>query len=171
MPDFPKIDFKTRYNSFRIDLRVMVLVMLPFAIPYMIYQMVYAKNLHGRIDEYKGALFYISCIGIALFFCKDCIYGQSPAKRVLKLQVVNNENGQIANPLRCLVRNLFDIIWPIEAVFLLINPARRLGDIVGGTKVIPFNPELPRPEISYVQIAFSFLLSYAFIIAITFITN
>jgi hypothetical protein len=44
---------------------------------------------------------------------------------------------------------------------ILINPARRVGDRIAGTKVIVFDPELEIPPINYSQVAVSFILAYA----------
>jgi hypothetical protein len=35
-----------------------------------------------------------------------------------------------------MVRNLTGPIWPIEAVSILVNPKRRLGDIIAGTILV-----------------------------------
>src|SRR6476620_6557071 len=64
----------------------------------------------------SGSVVYIVLIGFALYFCKDCIGGQSVAKRILGLQVVNNNDGRVAKPLRCLIRNIFCVLWPIEVI-------------------------------------------------------
>jgi len=149
-----KINSTTRFTSAVMDWIIMTLVVMFFSLPFMIY------NFTNKDFKNDGILWYIALIGMALFFCKDCIYGQSIAKRILKQQVVNNKTGKIANPIRCFVRDIFMILWPIEGVATLINPQRRLGDIIAGTKVIEFNPELKKPNLNYLQIAISFLLAY-----------
>jgi uncharacterized RDD family membrane protein YckC len=70
------------------------------------------------------------------YICKDCFNGQSPAKRIFNLKVVDNQNGEIATPLQCIVRMLTLPIWPIEVIVTLFNPVRRLGDRLAGTKVV-----------------------------------
>ncbi|WP_109852850.1 RDD family protein [Aquimarina sp. AU58] len=103
---------------------------------------------------------YITLIGFALYFCKDCIQGRSIAKRVLKPQVVENSSGKVASPIRCFIRNIFCIFWCIEVIVTLVNPNRRIGDLVVGTKVVLFHPEHKQPKINIMQIAFSMLLAY-----------
>jgi len=149
-----KINSTTRFTSAVMDWIIMTLVVMFFSLPFMIY------NFVDKSFKYDGILWYIAIIGIAFFFCKDCIYGQSIAKRILKQQVVNNKTGEIANPIRCFVRDIFMILWPIEGIATLINPQRRLGDIIAGTKVIEFDPELKKSKLNYFQIAISFLLAY-----------
>lgn len=72
----------------------------------------------------------------SIYYNKDAIKGKSPGKRVFKLVVVNNKTGQIANPIRCAIRNLTIILWPIEVIVCLFSPERRIGDYIAGTKVI-----------------------------------
>ncbi|MBK6284716.1 MAG: hypothetical protein IPF54_20630 [Draconibacterium sp.] len=44
-----------------------------------------------------GGTSYIFMIGFAIYFCKDCINGRSIAKRILKLQIVDNSKGEVAS--------------------------------------------------------------------------
>lgn len=77
-----------------------------------------------------------------IYFCKDCIKGQSLAKRILKLTVVDNKLGSPATPLQCLVRNLLIILWPVEVIVALFNQRQRIGDRLAGTRLSYFNPEM-----------------------------
>jgi uncharacterized RDD family membrane protein YckC len=70
-----------------------------------------------------------------IYLCKDCIGGRSPAKRILKLVVVDNETNEAAAPLQSLIRNFFVLIWPIEVCVAFFNQERRIGDRVAGTKL------------------------------------
>src|SRR6185437_6853965 len=65
----------------------------------------------------------------------------SAAKRVLGFQVVNNRTGLPAGPLRCLVRNLTILLWPIEVVAAMINVNRRIGDHLAGTRLVVYDPK------------------------------
>jgi uncharacterized RDD family membrane protein YckC len=160
-----KIDFNSRIVSARLDLKAITPVVFIFGIPDVIYHISEGKTPlnHTVHFSFDGGLVYILCIGLAIFYCKDCINGQSPGKKVLKWQVINVRNRQIANPLRCLVRDLFIILIPVEIIMLLIDPTRRLGDYVAGTQLAPFNPELKLGKISYLEIGISFFISYVFV--------
>jgi len=160
-----------RLSSAALDHIIMTVVAMVFGLPSIIQE--FSQPFTHKFDNgfHFTPMFGIALIGFALYFCKDCIYGQSFAKKELNLQVINNKTGQIANPLRCLVRDLFIIIWPVEVIILLSNPSRRLGDFVAGTKVIPYDPELERPGLNYFQLALSFLISYCFWIGITIATG
>lgn len=72
---------------------------------------------------------------LVLYFLKDSFNGRSIAKRITKLQVINNTTGEVASVAKCFIRNIFIIIWPVEVVVSLFSPQRRIGDFVAGTKV------------------------------------
>ena len=75
----------------------------------------------------------------SVYLNKDALKGQSPAKRSMKLQVIDMKTGKTASPLKCLLRNILLPIWIIELPFILINPQRRLGDKIAGTIVEPYD--------------------------------
>lgn len=120
-------------------------------------------------DLFNGAFGYINLIGFAIYLCKDCINGRSIAKRVLNLQVVDNSTEQAATPLKCLVRNLFCVLWPIEIIVALINPSRRIGDRVAGTKIIPFTQTTNQEKTKLTQIGSALIIAYAFMLLILFL--
>jgi len=86
----------------------------------------------------------IAVISIMLMLNKDFFGGISPAKLLLKFQVLNNKTGQVASPLRCMLRNLTFLLAPVELIFVLIRPERRLGDYIAGTRIAVYEPERER---------------------------
>ena len=112
-----------------------------FFIPMMIKGFSSAFNIsHEQTEtDFGGPLLYVSLVGFVLYFCKDIINGRSIGKRITKTQVVDNVTGQVASPLKCFVRNILCVIWPVEVIVTLINPSRRLGDQIAGTKIVPFD--------------------------------
>lgn len=60
-------------------------------------------------NPFSGPLLYVALIGFALYFCKDSFNGRSIGKRASRMQVLDNNTGAVASPLKCLVRNLFII--------------------------------------------------------------
>ena len=97
-------------------------------------------NLHLGLKVFGGGLIgTIIFILVSLYFNKDIINGRSPAKRILKFQVVDKDTNLTATPLKCLLRNLTIIIWPIEVLMTLFNPSQRLGDKLANTKVVVFD--------------------------------
>lgn len=71
----------------------------------------------------------------SLFLNKDIFFGKSIGKSFAGLRVVSSRTGNPASPIQCLVRNLFLLLWPLEALVLFFSPKKRIGDIVAGTKV------------------------------------
>jgi uncharacterized RDD family membrane protein YckC len=145
-----KITLGTRLGAMILDHIMMTIIMVLFMLPGLI-----SETMH---DPFAGIYFWL--FGFALYFCKDCINGRSIAKRILKLQIVDNKTGQVASPLKCFVRDVFCILWPIEIIIALINPSRRIGDLVAGTKLISFDPSLEQPKPNYAQIALSIGIAY-----------
>lgn len=94
-----------------------------------------------KLETLSDPLIYLSIFGFALLLCKDCINGQSPAKRIIKLQVVDNKTGEVATPIQCFVRNITLLILPIEIIVALVRPDRRIGDKIAGTKLVIYYPE------------------------------
>jgi len=85
---------------------------------------------------------------IAIYLNKDAVLGQSVAKRLLGLQVVDGKTGQPANELQCFLRNMTIPVWPIEAVAVLISPSRRIGDAIAGTRTVVSEKRPPLSIIS-----------------------
>lgn len=81
---------------------------------------------------------------------KDFYNGRSIGKRVFGYQVVDIKTNSVASEIQCMARNLTLLIWPLEILIVLINPSRRLGDIIAGTKVI--EKEQVAPESILVEI-------------------
>lgn len=127
-------------------------------------QATHEQNTEGPFDG-----LFLMLIPFAVYFCKDSFHGRSIAKRVLKLQVVEHSTGQPASPLRCLVRNLLIVIWPLEVIVTLTSPERRLGDRLAGTRVIKLDSaEQTNPNLNWGQIGLSFLGAMAFLLAFAF---
>jgi uncharacterized RDD family membrane protein YckC len=75
---------------------------------------------------------------------KDFFKGQSISKRIYGYQIIDIKANQTANETKCMLRNITMILWPLEALMILINPSRRLGDFIAGTKLI--DKEKSEPE-------------------------
>ncbi|MDP4265127.1 MAG: RDD family protein [Bacteroidota bacterium] len=164
-----KITPSIRFGSMILDHFIMTLIAMAFLIPQMITRIANDfKVTHEQTNlDGFGSINYLGLIGFALYFCKDCINGRSIGKRALKLQVVDNLTGQVATPLKCFIRNIFCILWPVEAVITLTNPGRRIGDRVANTKVVPFDPSLKQPKVSFTQIGISLILAYGLTILLS----
>lgn len=157
-----KISTGTRLAAMFLDHLFMTFIALAFFIPQMIVSFAgaFSTNHEQTNTNTIDSLAYLSMVGFALYFCKDSINGRSIAKRILKLQVVDNSTGQAASPLKCLVRNLFLILWPIETIIALTNPSRRIGDRVAGTKLVAFDPSIEQPKPNTGQAFIALLIAY-----------
>ncbi len=159
-----KLETGTRLGSMLLDHFIMTMIAGIFFIPEII-SMTSNMLVHEQPkSDVFGGTSYIFMIGFAIYFCKDCINGRSIAKRILKLQIVDNSKGEVASPLRCLVRNLFIALWPLEVIAALINPSRRIGDRVAGTKLVSYDSALERPKVNFGKVAISLILAYGFMI-------
>jgi uncharacterized RDD family membrane protein YckC len=147
----------------------MTIIILMFFLPTMIAGFSNAfKVTHEQtnFNFMQGPMEYITMFGFALYFCKDVINGRSISKRLLKLQVVDNSTGQVASPLKCFVRNISCIIWPIEVIVALVNPTRRIGDRVAGTKLVYYNPTSEQSKVNIGGVILSIVLSYGLMLLI-----
>ena len=72
----------------------------------------------------------IDCV----FLFKDAAGGQSVGKRVKKIKVVL-KSGEDADVLRLIARNITFVIWPIEALLVILG-RERIGDKLARTKVV-----------------------------------
>lgn len=114
----------------------------------------------------SGLAFYAMIFGMSLYFNKDMIQGKSIAKRASKLEVVDIKTGKVASSLKCLVRNLTIVIWPIEVIVVLISPSRRIGDFIAGTSVEYISDDRDsKPKIDFKNLFLSIALALGILLA------
>ncbi len=152
----------TRLASMLIDHFAMTFIAMIFFIPNLIsiFARAFIPDHEPTNFDIFGELSYLVPIGFALYLCKDSINGRSIAKRVFKIQIVNDKTGEAASPLKCFVRNLFCVLWPLEVIVTIASPDRRIGDMVAGTKIVPFNPDIEQPKPDFKLIGISITLAY-----------
>ena len=165
-----RISTGTRLGSMLMDHCFMTMIAMVFSIPGMVSTFSNAFEVTHEQESFNlmgGPFFYINLFGFALYLCKDCINGRSFAKRILNLQVVDNETGQAASPMKCFIRNLLLILWPIEVVVALSNTSRRLGDRIAGAKLVVFDKTAEQPKVNFGQVVVPVLISYGSILLLT----
>ncbi|MCE7039098.1 RDD family protein [Dyadobacter sp. CY312] len=158
-----QISVGTRLGSMLLDHFFMTMIAVVFSLPGMIYTFADAFEVtheQQSVDFLGGSFLYVNLLGFAFYFCKDCIGGQSIVKRILKLRVVDNETGLSASPMKCLVRNLSIVLWPIEALVTLTNTSRRLGDRIAGTKLVVCDKAIEQPRVQIGQVLISVVIAY-----------
>ena len=166
--DNKPISVGTRLGAMLLDHFFMTMIMMVFFLPTMISTFSDAfKVTHEQTDSnfMEGPMFYIAMFGFSLYFCKDIINGRSIAKRILKLQVVDNKTGQVATPLQCFVRDIFCVLWMVEVFVAMANTSRRIGDRVAGTKLVFYDPALEQPKINIGKTILPVIISYGIYIS------
>lgn len=92
-------------------------------------------------------------------FCKDCFGGASAGKRIIGIQVIDANIGQIASPLKCVFRNLFYFLTFVECIAMYYSSnGLRIGDYASHTKVILYNKALQSPKLSQSILAIGYAL-------------
>lgn len=167
------ISVGTRLGAMLLDHFFMTFIAVAFFIPTMISGFSDAFMVSHEQTDFnfmEGPIKYLGMFGFALYFCKDIINGRSIAKRILKLQVVDNKTGQVATPMQCLVRNIFCVLWMIEVIVAMTNTSRRLGDRVAGTKLVHLEPSLEQSKPNVGKLALPIIISYGLILLIMQLT-
>lgn len=131
-----------RVRSAALDQFGMILVLILIGSPLLIYVVYQTVETGSPVDlkDHLWTLIYASLLN-SIYMNKDGVLGQSIAKRICDLQVIDRKTKQAAGPLKCLVRNLTLMAWPLELLFLLVTKNRRLGDFMANTEVVQYKQE------------------------------
>ena len=158
-----------RLISMLADHAIMSSVMGVISVPIMI--IVFAKTFSAigepkQIDQFNPFEAYLQfswllALAFGILMNKDGIKGRSPAKLLFKFQTVVAKTGEPAGPIRCMIRNITLFLWPIEGIFALANPSRRLGDFLAGTRIDYFDSEKHHGDINWVPLVVAVLLPSA----------
>jgi uncharacterized RDD family membrane protein YckC len=156
-----KSKFIFRFGSVFIDYVSIALCAILVNIPGVFFEI--QKDVPSTPREYQSFVIYQVIALYTIIVNKDIYLGRSLGKRITSLQVVSNKTGKLANPIQCVIRNLFLFFWPLEGLILFFSPERRLGDIVAGTKVVEFIPNYSEsPKINLIQAIAAILLAGTF---------
>lgn len=164
----PKPEVSERLLSIFLDHFFMVIFSMLFFIPFFVdfFRQLLEVTHEQKDIVFKTPLILIGLTGFSFYFAKDSINGRSIAKRITRLQVVNNATGEVASPLRCVVRNLTAIIWPVEILMTINIPSRRLGDFIAGTRVVRALPAPLETVVKFPKVIAALALSYGFLFSI-----
>ena len=142
-----ELNKKNRLVSMLLDHAIMCFILFFLEAPVIVTRIMSLPHTKVPLPNSIIQFSLYDIFAFSLYFNKDIFLGQSIAKRILGFQVFNNKTGQPAGPLRCLVRNLTILLWPIEVIAALINKERRIGDYIAGTRIGLSNPGLQaRPD-------------------------
>ena len=163
-----KITIGLRLASMLVDHFAMTFIVMALVLPGFIFKMVDVFNIDHEPSSFgfSGILFFFYILGFSAYFNKDIFNGRSPAKRILKLQVIDIKTDFPASPLKCLVRNLTIPLWPLEVIFVLINPTRRFGDKIAGTRIDFYHSDQVHDK-NWKSIIITILIAVGFSLLIT----
>jgi uncharacterized RDD family membrane protein YckC len=124
-----------RVSSMFMDHIIMCIIISPLIFVF--------SKIESNFEEYlnEGIEIFLVWSPMFLYFNKDFFKSKSFAKRFLGYQVIDNKTKMPASELQCFIRNLTFIICPIEIIFGIIKPERRIGDYLAKTKVVVSDKE------------------------------
>jgi uncharacterized RDD family membrane protein YckC len=157
-----RLDAGTRLGTMFLDHMTMSFVLTIVVAPGLILDM--AENFAHSPAQPRIFMgnYYLNIFAFSLYFNKDIYLGRSLGKRILKLQLIDIKTNQPASALKCFIRNLTIIAWPIEGIVALVNNERRIGDFIAGTKLIPFDPEQHNTQPNWILMLVALIASMAF---------
>ena len=145
-----------RLKSMLIDHLLMTLIIATGFLLLLLLLIVLKVDLNSTDPLNQKLIIGIFLLMFSMYFNKDIINGQSPSKKILNHQIIDNKTGRPATPIQCVTRNLTLFIWPIEIIVTIINPTRRLGDFISNTKVVNYTGS--KSEVNFGQIFISILI-------------
>ena len=121
-----------------IDLLIAACVQAMLFIPFIIIPLI-QKQISGA--EVTTRNLWLTLVAFSYLLLRDLPSGRSVGKKALRLQARGSDSAP-ASPIQHMVRNLFVVLYPVEAVWLLATSGRtRLGDIAARTGVFEYEAE------------------------------
>ena len=125
--------FEKRIPAFLIDMGIAGMIQAPLMFLLIMLPLSQGKI---KIDQVMGRILLITAISSIYLIFRDTLGGRSLGKRLMKLCVrASDDDRGLISPSRLVLRNLFVVLWPIEAI-LLLSGKDRLGDRVAKTTVV-----------------------------------
>ncbi|MFN8334468.1 MAG: hypothetical protein U0U09_05020 [Cyclobacteriaceae bacterium] len=167
------LKWNRRVKSTGLELWYTLAIFFPYFVILMIPRMFFRDPNPASVESVDLlSLIPFSILMIALVN-KDFFNGQSVVHRLLGYQVVDIRTNMPASKVKCMLRNVTAPLWPIEVIFILTYPKRRLGDFIAGTALIDVpasDPELILNEFKSVtfdiQTRLTLLLSVIWIVTL-----
>ncbi|WP_348825721.1 RDD family protein [Flavobacterium aestuarii] len=148
--NFSLLEWNKRFKSLILEMWNIPVIFFPILIISMIPKISFG-NPNQASFVWTDIIFSISfSLMMVAIINKDFFGGQSAVHRFLGFKVVDVKTNEQASKLKCMLRNVTAPIWMIEVIFLLVNPKRRLGDIIAGTSLIEI--ESTDPELILIEI-------------------
>jgi uncharacterized RDD family membrane protein YckC len=132
MTDIQRASLGKRLGAFMIDFLIAAIVQALLFIPFIIIPII-QKSIEA--DQITARNLWCTLATFSYLILRDLPNGRSIGKKALHLQA-RGMDGKTVSAGRLFLRNLFVILYPIEAIWLLATSGqKRLGDIVAQTGV------------------------------------
>ena len=92
------------------------------------------NTAESDISEIIKTNMVITLCTLCFFIFRDILGKKSIGKRIMKLKIINKNDGKETVLSKRILRNITWVIMPIEIIIILINK-ERLGDMIVGTTV------------------------------------
>lgn len=89
-----------------------------------------------RFESVERYAYFGPILWLAYFLLRDSIPGQSVGKRLMGIRAVQLETGLSCTWSKSLSRNLWHVVFVLDAIIVLGERRMRLGDMVAGTVVV-----------------------------------
>ena len=154
----------TRLVSMLSDHIIMTIITMILWAPGFIVQMIASQH---SVQTSEGFMGLYAAMAFSAYLNKDVYLGQSIGKRLLRFKVINKKTGELAGPLRCLVRNLTLIFWPIEVIMAMVNVHERLGDYIAGTMLVNYEqPPVGKPNWMIIVVALLLGIAFMYVVVV-----
>jgi uncharacterized RDD family membrane protein YckC len=160
-----RLGIHQRIRSAILDHLSMGLVLIVLGSPLFMYDIYKTiQNGHPDFEEQLWTTIY-SCLLGSIYFNKDALLGQGIGKKICRLQVIDRKTKKAANPLKCLLRNITILIWPLELAVVLFKKNRRIGDLIANTEIASYEYDQisSGDRFSWLQVIASVLIGALFI--------
>ena len=160
-----------RIGAMLLDHVVMCFILALIAMPAMSigFKNAFSDNPMNTKNSIDWVMLVMS-FAMSLYFNKDAIQGKSIAKRALKQEVVDVKTGEVASSVKCLIRNITIVLWPIEVIVVLVSPSRRIGDFIAGTKVDYISEERnSKPKVDIKKLLVSVIVGFGLMYGSSFL--
>jgi uncharacterized RDD family membrane protein YckC len=131
--DYWFLRWNKRVKSLTVEMWYTLAVFFPYVATPLILTMIFRDAARPDFSSNEWVTIVPFSVLMVGLFNKDFFGGQSAVHRKLGYKVVDSKTKETASKLQCLLRNLTAPIWPIEIIFILMSPKRRLGDLIAGT--------------------------------------
>ena len=121
-----------RIPAFLIDMGIACMIQAPLMFLLIMLPLSQSKI---KIDQVMGRVLLITAISSIYLIFRDTLGGRSLGKRLMKLCVKASDDDHGTSLSRLVLRNIFVVLWPIEAI-LLLSGKDRLGDRIAKTTVV-----------------------------------